>query len=171
VIDQSKINVPEINKVLFKGINYNIPVETEFQIPYKIGLEKRLLFLRRFGGSARAGKWYGGMAAKRKRKNFKDTGYWNPNILTGKDGNWDGSFKMPDDLTSWQVKAIAVTKDGKAGQGMSELITARDFIVRLIFPRTFTEGDTAIVSAVIDNYSKTDKECNVVFEYKNCTAS
>ena len=39
------------------------------------------------------------------RKDFKDTAYWEPSAITGKDGRATVKFRLPDNLTTWRATA------------------------------------------------------------------
>ncbi|MBN1258762.1 Ig-like domain-containing protein [Candidatus Peregrinibacteria bacterium] len=100
----------------------------------------------------------GGDVDAKERKNFKDTAYWNPNILTGKDGKAEISFALPDNLTTWHLLAIAQTKDHLFGAKDLSFIETKQVIVRPIRPRFAVVGDEVEMAAAVHNY--TDKEQN-----------
>jgi len=37
------------------------------------------------------------------RREFKDTAFWQPDVVTGGDGKATVSFKLPDNLTTWRA--------------------------------------------------------------------
>ncbi|UCC96175.1 MAG: hypothetical protein JSW40_05375, partial [Candidatus Omnitrophota bacterium] len=47
------------------------------------------------------------------RKEFADTAFFKPHIVTVKDGKGAFSFTAPEQLTSWRIKLFAFTKDVK----------------------------------------------------------
>ena len=93
------------------------------------------------------------------RKNFADTAYWNAAVTTDADGHARVSFKMPDDLTGWQVRAWAVGDGTRVGEATAEIQTKKDLLVRLQTPRFLVEGDEALLSANVHNYL--DREVRV----------
>lgn len=89
---------------------------------------------------------------------FKDVVYWNPKVVTGYSGKGKVMFKLPDNLTTWVIKGIAITPDTKVGQNFSEIIVGKDIIVRPILPNILRNGDALVLSALVQNY--TDKDYN-----------
>jgi uncharacterized protein YfaS (alpha-2-macroglobulin family) len=49
------------------------------------------------------------------RKEFKDTAFWQPNVVTGRDGRATVKVKLPGNLTTWRATARGVTADTKVG--------------------------------------------------------
>lgn len=86
---------------------------------------------------------------------FKDTAYWNPQVHTDKEGMAQLSFKLPDNLTTWLISAIADTQDTHVGQTNSEIIVTKDIFIRPIIPNILRVGDKASFSALVHNF--TDK--------------
>lgn len=100
----------------------------------------------------------GGDPESRARANFKDTAYWNPNIFTDDNGKAKLSFTLPDNLTTWQLLAIAGTKDHQYGVAVHEIIETKKTIVRPLRPRFAVEGDMINIGATVHNF--TDKTQN-----------
>jgi len=100
----------------------------------------------------------------RVRKEFKDTGFWLPSIITGADGIANISFKMPDNLTTWRTTIHSITKDTLTGEIREKTLTTKKLIVRLITPRTFTQKDRVTISAVVTNYLPEPKKVKAYIE-------
>ncbi len=49
----------------------------------------------------------------------------------------------------------------RVGEGQAEVVTRKNFIVRLEGPRFFVEKDEVVLSAIVHNYLKTTKQVNV----------
>ncbi len=80
------------------------------------------------------------------RSNFKDTAQF----LTGKTdatGKTTLSFKLPDDLTSWRVTAVAVTDAAQAGVSLSNIAAKLPLFVSPLFSKTYIEGDDVLFAA------------------------
>ena len=107
----------------------------------------------------------------RLRTEFADSAVWKPTLIAGKDGKVVVPFKMPDNLTTWRAKIIAITRDGRVGQEVHKIVTRQDLMVRLECPRTFTERDEVTVSAVVHNYLPTAKRCRVSLKNDGGTLS
>jgi uncharacterized protein YfaS (alpha-2-macroglobulin family) len=95
------------------------------------------------------------------RKEFKDTAYWQPDVVTGADGKATVSFKLPDNLTTWRATARGVTADTRVGFAVQKTIARKDVIMRLEMPRFLTEGDTVTISGVVHNFLKNDKSTKI----------
>ena len=98
------------------------------------------------------------------RKEFKDTAFWQPDVVTGGDGKATVEFKLPDNLTTWRATARAVTNDTKVGSAVQKTIARKDVIMRLEMPRFLTEGDTVTISGVVHNFLKADASTKISLE-------
>lgn len=98
------------------------------------------------------------------REKFADTAFWNAAINTDAEGRAQVSFKMPENLTSWKIRSWAMGQGTQVGEGMQEVVTRKNVIVRLQAPRFFTETDEVVLSAIVHNYLKTSKQVQVVLE-------
>jgi uncharacterized protein YfaS (alpha-2-macroglobulin family) len=94
------------------------------------------------------------------RKNFADSVLWKVALKTDANGFAELPIPLPDNLTTWKIRAWAMTGKCSVGQGESEVIVSKDYLVRLILPRFLNNGDIATVSAVImnrgDKFGKAD---------------
>ena len=95
------------------------------------------------------------------RREFKDTAFWQPDVVTGGDGKATVNFKLPDNLTTWRATARAVTADTRVGSAVQKTIARKDVIMRLEMPRFLTEGDTVTISGVVHNFLKSDKSTKI----------
>ncbi|MFZ2657557.1 MAG: MG2 domain-containing protein [Victivallales bacterium] len=119
-------------------------------------------------GEAEAGGEPGGdtdaMAGVAVRKNFADTAFWTTKVTPDEKGEAEIELAMPENLTTWKVKAWSMSHGTKVGQGETEIMTSKDFIVRLQAPRFFVEKDEVVLSAVVHNYHKDAKSAKVALE-------
>ncbi len=95
------------------------------------------------------------------RKDFRDTAFWQANVVTGADGRATVKFRLPDNLTTWRATARGVTGDTKVGVTTSKVIARKDVILRLETPRFVTQGDTVTLSGVVHNYLKEAKSTQI----------
>jgi alpha-2-macroglobulin len=98
------------------------------------------------------------------RKNFKDTAFWQPDVITGADGRATVKVDLPDNLTSWRATARGVTADTKVGATKYKVVARKDVIMRLETPRFVTQGDTVTLSGIVHNYLNTDKSTQISLE-------
>ncbi len=98
------------------------------------------------------------------RKEFKDTAFWQPNVITGADGKATVSVPLPDNLTTWRATARGVTSDLKVGSSVGKVLARKDLILRLETPRFLTEGDTVTLSGIVHNYLDAEKSTKIEIE-------
>jgi len=116
-----------------------------------------------FGGGAVGGGGLGGRAAGRRfsqmrggmtggsvllfrgaepRQQFIETAYWNPSVVTDKNGEAIVTLKAPSALANYQFQARGVTAaETLVGQATADLRVKKDFFVELRAPRLLVEGD------------------------------
>ena len=95
------------------------------------------------------------------RREFKDTAFWQPDVVTGSDGKATVKFKLPDNLTTWRATARAITADTRVGSAVQKVLARKDVIMRLEMPRFLTEGDTVTISGVVHNFLKKEKSTRI----------
>ena len=98
------------------------------------------------------------------RKDFKDTAWFEANVITDKDGKAQVTVKLPENLTTWKADVRAVTPDSKVGQTTFDLLSTKPLFVEMQTPRFFVNGDKAIVGATVHN--NTDKPMTVSVSLK-----
>ena len=90
-------------------------------------------------------------ASRRKRRRasrerFVETAYWNPSVVTGKDGKARVTFKAPTALSAYRITARGVTgADTLAGQTTASLTVRKNFFVDLKSPELAHPGRQAAV--------------------------
>ncbi|MDP2676538.1 MAG: alpha-2-macroglobulin family protein [bacterium] len=89
--------------------------------------------------------------AKKKRGVFKDTAFWEGVVHTDANGKTKVSFVLPDNLTTWQIESVGITKDTKVGVGYEEFKAQKDLMVVPLRPRFIIPGDQFFVGAKIFN--------------------
>ena len=98
------------------------------------------------------------------RSNFADTAYWVASSVADENGIVEVKFKVPDNLTTWKIKAWTMSDGTRVGSGTSDIISSKDLIIRPQTPRFFTERDQIVLSAVVHNYLASEKSVKVVIE-------
>ena len=107
----------------------------------------------------------------RVRRSFADTAYWNPFVATDSDGTARVSFALPDNLTTWRATARGVTAQTAVGSATSEAVSTMPLLVRLALPRFYIQGDQAVVSAIVQNYSGTARTVHVTLGASGATVT
>jgi uncharacterized protein YfaS (alpha-2-macroglobulin family) len=98
------------------------------------------------------------------RRDFKDTAFWQPDVVTGSDGKAIVKFKLPDNLTTWRATARAITADTRVGSTVEKVVARKDLILRLETPRFVTSGDTVTLSGIVHNYLSSNKQTQISLE-------
>ncbi len=103
------------------------------------------------------------------RKKFADTALWVGALETKKDGTAEVELEMPENLTTWRIKVWGMGHGTKVGEGVTDVVTRKDLIVRLQAPRFFVQSDEVVLSANVHNYLKSKKSVQVVLELEGDT--
>jgi uncharacterized protein YfaS (alpha-2-macroglobulin family) len=100
------------------------------------------------------------------RKNFKDTAFWNPSLVTDANGRAEARVLLPDNLTTWRATVLAQTAETHVGQQTQKVIASKDLIARLAIPRFFTERDRVTLKALVQNYTEKDQVLQASLDLK-----
>ncbi len=84
------------------------------------------------------------------RTDFAETAYFN-SLLPVTDGKAAVRFTLPQSVTTWNILGYVLTKNVELGSFALSTITRKDFMVRLLLPRFYREGDKGIVQASVTN--------------------
>jgi Large extracellular alpha-helical protein len=87
------------------------------------------------------------------RRDFRDTAFWAPQIITDGQGRATVRFKLPDNLTTWRATARAVTAETAVGSAVHRCTVTKDVMVRLQAPRFFRERDRLTLGVIVHNYT------------------
>ncbi len=85
------------------------------------------------------------------REDFADTAFWNAAITTDRDGRATVDVKLPDNLTTWVVRAVGTTVDTRVGEATIETLVTKPLLVRPVAPRFFVVGDRVRLAASVTN--------------------
>lgn len=83
------------------------------------------------------------------RSNLSTLAFFAPDVRTGADGTVSYRFTVPELLTRWNVRGLAVTKDLKSGTLSKTLVTAKPLMVQPNMPRFLRSGDSLSLMAKI----------------------
>lgn len=84
-----------------------------------------------------------GAANTRVRKDFQALAYYNGSVITDANGKASVKFKLPDDLTTWRVMAVATDGNLDFGNGEATFISTKSLISNPILPQ-FARPDDRI---------------------------
>ena len=92
------------------------------------------------------------ISTPRLRKDFPETLYWQPAVLTDARGRAELRFKLADNITTWKMSIIGSTETGELGTVEQEIRAFQPFFVEHDPPRVLTEGDEISLPVVLRNY-------------------
>ncbi|MBN1424746.1 hypothetical protein JXA88_09320, partial [Candidatus Fermentibacteria bacterium] len=98
------------------------------------------------------------------RSDFAETAFWEPHLITDRDGSTSIQFTVPDAVTAWNVWIHAVTRDLRSGARTVEAKTVKDLMVRPYVPRFLREGDRAEIKVVVNNASDAPMQGDVTLD-------
>jgi len=76
----------------------------------------------------------GGSTGPSPRKDFVATPYFNPSVITDKEGNASIKFKLPDNITTFRIMATAQTKDSHFGAGEKRIVAKKPLLLKPSMP-------------------------------------
>ena len=88
------------------------------------------------------------------RKNFQETAFFYPHLLTDKDGNVSFNFTIPEALTRWKLQLLTHTKELATATKTLTTVTQKELMVLPNPPRFLREGDTIVFSSKISNLTE-----------------
>jgi hypothetical protein len=96
------------------------------------------------------------------RSDFSDSALWIPGVVV--DGNTTFEMKLPENLTTWRTRAIAIGDKGKRTYSADSFIATLPVTVNAVFPKFLITGDTIDLGMNVGNYSGEDLSFEIVFE-------
>ncbi len=84
------------------------------------------------------------------RSRFSSTAFFLGSVVTDVQGNAVGTAKLPDNLTTFRVMAVAVTAGDRYGSGQASLLVTRPLLARPALPRFLRADDQFTAGAVIN---------------------
>ncbi len=105
------------------------------------------------GGDDYSGEGSGGFAFGNEdgtRNDIRYTAYWNPQIVADKNGFAEVEFKLPDNLTTFRVMALA-SAGGKYREFKKEFKVRKAMVIQKSVPRFIRCGDKLMIGAVVIN--------------------
>ena len=105
------------------------------------------------------------------RTEFADTAFWSPAVQTDAGGKAQVSIKLPDNLTTWSLRGVAVNAATQIGEGLAEVVSRKPLLVRPVAPRFFVLGDSAELAANVSNTTDAPLAATVALSATNVTVT
>lgn len=100
------------------------------------------------------------------RADFRATAWFQAGVLTGEDGRAHVRFKLPDNLTTLRVMAVAVSRDDRFGSGQTDVTVSRPMMLRPALPRFLRAGDAIDAGVVVSTKGLGDQKVEVTLSAK-----
>jgi len=100
-------------------------------------------------GGADKGRDGGGGGEAEARRDFRQTSYFNPRLITDARGEAKVSFKLPETLTTHRLMAVAVTQGDRYGFGQARVTTSKPLMARPSLPRFVRAGDSFEAGVIV----------------------
>ncbi len=105
----------------------------------------------------------------RLRQFFPETWVWQPTLLTDEQGRARLELTAPDNITGWELTAVATYPDPASGEsgivfGESELIVFQDFFAEPALPASVVRGEEFPVKVDLFNFRDEAQTVEVEFE-------
>ncbi len=101
------------------------------------------------------------------RSEFSDMAFWKDAVWV--DGQLLLEIPLPQDLTTWRVRALAIGADGFRGYGHSQFYTTLPVTVQPVFPKFMISGDRIQIGWNVGNYTGEDRIFDFVMECEGQT--
>src|SRR4030095_5661239 len=101
-------------------------------------------------GTREPGGGGGAAGADILRSRFQTTAFFLGSVVTDAQGNAVVTAKLPDNLTTFRLMAVAMTAGDRYGKGQSSLLVTRPLLARQALPRFVRPGDDFSAGAVIN---------------------
>ncbi|MGH7519257.1 MAG: Ig-like domain-containing protein, partial [Gemmatimonadales bacterium] len=84
------------------------------------------------------------------RSRFQTTAFFLGSVVTDSAGRAIARAKLPDNLTTFRLMAVAVTAGDRYGKGESSLLVTRPLVARPALPRFLRDGDRFAAGVVVN---------------------
>lgn len=85
------------------------------------------------------------------RSRFQTTAFFLGSVVTDANGRATVSAKVPDNLTTFRLMAVAVTAGDRFGSGQSPMLVTRPLVARPALPRFLRDGDRFAAGVVVNS--------------------
>ncbi|HSH82224.1 MAG TPA: alpha-2-macroglobulin family protein, partial [Herpetosiphonaceae bacterium] len=95
------------------------------------------------------------------RSNFADTAFWQADFATDAQGRGSVAITLPDNLTTWVLRGVALTADTHVGEGTVEVVATKPLLIRPVTPRFLVVDDRVELAANVSNNTEQPLEVEV----------
>jgi len=88
------------------------------------------------------------------RSEYRDYAFWQPELITDKNGKTSFVINYPDNITSWEAYFIGMDKKKRIGKYSTRIQSYKPIMAQLSVPSFLIEGDTVQLIGKISNYTQ-----------------
>jgi len=116
-------------------------------------LRINLIGRRHYGlkGATAGGGGLDAEAAERYRRHFVSLAFFEPHLVTDDMGWAKVKFKLPDNLTTFKIFAVANTRSGRFGTGVGSIQVTKPLLIQTALPGFAGIGDEFTANVVLHN--------------------
>ncbi len=103
------------------------------------------------------------------RRAFSALAWFEPRVALDQDGRAKVKMKMPENLTTFKIYAVATGHGRKTGTGLDSVLVTRDLLARSALPNYAGVGDEFAAAMVVTNRGKKEGQATVKLEGENFT--
>ncbi|MEM9997309.1 MAG: alpha-2-macroglobulin family protein, partial [Bacteroidota bacterium] len=85
------------------------------------------------------------------RSDFRPLAHWAPAIRTDGSGRATVTFDLPENLTTFRLMAVGLTRDHRFGQGQTDIVVTKPLVLQPALPRFARLGDTFEAGVLVTN--------------------
>ncbi len=158
---KGQFTIAAVNEAVLQLTKYRLPdlvktVYAEQPISTRLSDNRPNVVLQPQASPLEKGWGYGGGLSPgagdtRIRTNFKALAYYNGSVLTDNNGRATVTFKLPDDLTTWRVMAVATDGNLHFGNGDVTFVTTQPLIASPLLPQFARPGDRLDLGVSVTN--------------------
>lgn len=100
----------------------------------------------------------------RVRKDFPETLFAAPAIITDEQGRASLELGVADQITTFRISALANTQAGALGSAAAPLTVFQDFFIDVTFPSLVTQGDRFAFPVTVYNYLPSEQTVTLVLD-------
>ncbi len=105
------------------------------------------------------------------RRDFRQTAYFNPRIITDAQGEAKVSFKLPEAVTTYRLMAVAVGQADRYGFTQERVTTSKSLMARPSLPRFVRAGDFFEAGVIVSKKGLPTGKVHVVAALTGVTAT
>lgn len=165
VVDDSLISLlGNIDVNILEKIYKKLPFQIQTQLS-SVAMIQNFYFSRKWiVGWSWLGSFKGWDSAVSTRNIFKNTAFYDANIITDENGKAQINFELPDNITNFRIIALTQSKDNYFGNSQEFISVRKNILIEEKMPLISRTKDEIIVGANIFNLTEKSQTLDVSFE-------